>query len=96
MCLFSKEVSHIALYVCQVTSVVFDSLQSHGPTRLLFPWHSQGKMLEWVACPPPGDLLNPGVELQSLKFPALAGGFLPLATNCEAHISLGITLIISS
>ena len=27
-------------------------------------------------CPPPGDLPNPGIELASLKSPALAGGFL--------------------
>ena len=25
--------------------------------------------------PPPGDLSNPGIELKSLKSPALAGGF---------------------
>ena len=38
---------------------------------------------EWIAmswsglpCVPPGDLPNPGIELASLKSPALAGGFL--------------------
>ena len=28
------------------------------------------------ACPPPGDLPNPGIEPTSLMSPALAGGFL--------------------
>jgi len=25
----------------------------------------QARILEWVACPPPGDLLNPGIESPS-------------------------------
>ena len=33
---------------------------------------SQAKILEWVACPFPGDLPDPGIEPVS---PALAGGF---------------------
>ena len=28
-----------------------------------------------LPCPPPGDLRNPEIELASLKFPALIGGF---------------------
>ena len=28
-----------------------------------------------LPCPPPGDLPDPGIEVASLKFPALAGGF---------------------
>ena len=32
-------------------------------------------ILEWVAIPPPGDLPDPGIKPESLKFPALAGGF---------------------
>ena len=35
----------------------------------------QAKTLEWVACPPPGDLPKSGIELGSLNSPALAGGF---------------------
>jgi len=31
----------------------------------------QGRILEWVACPPPGDLPDPGIELTSLMSPAL-------------------------
>ena len=35
--------------------------------------------------PPPGDLLNPGMEHESLTTPALAGGFFPVSTTWEAH-----------
>ena len=36
-----------------------------SPARLLCPWDSRGKMLEWVAMPSSGeDLLNQGPELQ--------------------------------
>ena len=38
----------------------------------------QARILEWAACPPPGDLPDPGIEPESLSSPALAGG-LPLA-----------------
>ena len=35
----------------------------------------QARILEWVACLPPGDLPHPGIELASLMSPALADGF---------------------
>ena len=35
----------------------------------------QRRILEWVAFPPPGSLLHPGIEPVSLASPALAGGF---------------------
>ena len=38
--------------------------------------------------PPPGDLLNPGMEHESLTSPALAGGFFPVSTTWEAHDTL--------
>ena len=33
--------------------------------------------------PPPGDLLNPGMEHMSFKSPALAGGFFTTKTTWE-------------
>ena len=56
--------------VC-VCSVVSDSLWFYGlyTARLLFPWDSPGKNTG-VVCPPPGDLLDPGIEPMSP-----AGGF---------------------
>ena len=35
----------------------------------------QARIMEWDACPPPGDLLDPGIEHTSLMSPAFAGGF---------------------
>ena len=32
-------------------------------------------------CPPPGNLPDPGIEPESLTFPALAGGFLTTSTT---------------
>ena len=34
--------------------------------------------------PPPGDLSNPGIELESLTPPALAGGFFTTSATWEA------------
>ena len=38
-----------------------------------------------LPCPPPEDLSNPGTELTSLMFPALAGGFFTTRANWEAQ-----------
>ena len=37
--------------------------------------------------PSPGDLPNPGIELESLTSPALAGGFFTTSTTWEVLIS---------
>ena len=37
-----------------------------------------------LPCPPPGDLLDPGVEAASPVFPALAGGFFTASATWEA------------
>ena len=39
-----------------------------------------------LSCPSPGDLLNPGIELQFLMLPALAGGFFTTSATSEAMI----------
>ena len=39
----------------------------------------QARILEWVACPSPGDLPNPGIEPASPATPALQAGSLPLS-----------------
>ena len=38
-----------------------------------------------LPCPPPGDLLNPEIELASLLSPALAGGFFTTSSCWEAQ-----------
>ena len=41
----------------------------------------QARILEWVACPPPGDLLDPGIQPMSPVSSALAGGFLTISST---------------
>ena len=45
----------------------------------------QARILERVAGPPPGDLPDPGIEPESLMFPALAAGFFTTSVIWEAH-----------
>ena len=45
-----------------------------GPPRSSIHGTHQGRILEWVAIPPPGDLPNPGIKPRS---PALQVDFLP-------------------
>ena len=44
----------------------------------------QARILEWFACPPPGDFPNPGTKPVSLTSPALAGRFYTTSTTWEA------------
>ena len=38
-----------------------------------------------LPCPPPGDLLNPGIKPMSLMSPALAGGVFTTSITWEAQ-----------
>ena len=38
-----------------------------------------------LPCPPPGDLPNPGIKLESLTSPALAGRFFNTSATWKAH-----------
>ena len=49
----------------------------------------QARILEWVACPPPGDLPDPGIKSASLTFLALAGRFFTTSTTWEAQVTIG-------
>ena len=44
----------------------------------------QARILERVACPPPGDLPDPRIEPACLMSPALAGGFFTTGAAREA------------
>ena len=44
----------------------------------------QARILEWVTCPPPGDLPDLGIEAMSLVSPALAGRFFTTGATLEA------------
>ena len=53
------------------------------PTRLLWPWESPGKNWSRLPCPPPGGLLDPGIEPIPLMSPALAGRFFTTRATWE-------------
>ena len=48
----------------------------------------QAGILKWVAMPPPGDLLQPGMEPTSLKSPALASRVFTTSATWEAQLTL--------
>ena len=70
---------YICMQACKLScSVVFESLWPHGLqlTRLLCPWDFP--RLEYksgLPFPPPEDLLDPGIKLESPEPPALGGRF---------------------
>ena len=80
-----KVVQMKALCVCvskrahAITSAVSDSVTAWTVACLapLSMGFSSQEYWSGLPCPPPGDLPNPGIELTSLKSPALAGSFLP-------------------
>ena len=45
----------------------------------------QTRILEWLPCPPPGNLPNPGIKPPSLMSPALAGKFFTSSVTWEAQ-----------
>ena len=46
----------------------------------------QARKMEWVACPPPGDLSDPGIKPAPLMSLALAGGFFTACTSLSLNI----------
>ena len=44
----------------------------------------QARILEWVACPSPGDLPHPGTKAAPLMCLASAGGFFTISASWEA------------
>ena len=58
-----------ALYVCVSHSAMSDCLQPHilGPIRLLCPWNSPARILEWVAIRFSMDFSDPEIEPRSLS-----------------------------
>ena len=48
----------------------------------------QERILEWVACPSPGDLSDPGIKSMSLMSSALASGFCGRATARSNSLAL--------
>ena len=46
----------------------------------------QARVLEWVLCPSPGHLPDPGIDPVSLKSPAVAGGVFTASATWEAPL----------
>ena len=65
--------SHVRL--CDPVTVAFQGV--------LFMRFSRQEYWNGLLCPPPGDLPNSGIELESLTPPALAGRFLTTSTTWE-------------
>ena len=61
------------------------NLMDYGPPGSSVHGILQARIQEWLPCHPLGDLPDPGVELKSPVFPALAGFFTTITTR-EASI----------
>ena len=48
----------------------------------------QARIQEWLPCPPPGDLPDPGIESASLTSPALAGVVFTTSTTWEVSFDI--------
>ena len=51
-------------------------------------WILQARILEWVACPPPGDLYDWGTELAPFMSLTLVGGFFTTESPEKSHKTL--------
>ena len=63
------------------------TLWTLDPQAPLSMWIVQARIQEWVACPPPGNLPNPGIEPMSLTSLALAVGFFTTSATWEAQMN---------
>ena len=67
-------------YMCaesfQLSLTLCDPMQ---PTRVLYPWDSPARTLEWVAISSSRESFNTGIEPRPLTSPTLAASHLPLA-----------------
>ena len=52
----------------------------------LGPLGRPGSSVHGLPCPPPGDLPDPGIDLTSLTFLALAGKFFTTSTRCLCKV----------
>ena len=76
------------MHACQVTTVVSDSLRPYGLVALQAPLSmgfSRQEYWRGLPRPPPGDLLDLGIELDSLTCPALSGMFFTISDTWEAQ-----------
>ena len=80
MCAFMlSRFSHVQLFVTLWTAA------HQAPLSMDF---SRREYWSGFPCPPPGDLLNPGIEPPSLASPALADRFFTTSTTWEAPLKM--------
>ena len=82
-----KCVLNECVHVCQLASVVSDSVQPYGwqPPRLFCPWgFSRQEYWSGLPSPPLGDLPDPEIKPTSLMSPTLAGGFFTTNASWKA------------
>ena len=60
------------MLVAQSCPTLWDPIDCSPPGSSV---HGVLQAVEWLPCPPPGDLPNPGFKPVSPATPALAGGF---------------------
>ena len=98
--LFQYKWNHVC--ACEVASIVSDceTLWTVASQASLSMGFSRQEYWRGLPCPPPGDLLHPGIESMFLMFPALAGGFfitrvgiIRYATFWDWHFSLSIITV---
>ena len=65
---------------------LFTTLLTAACQALLSVGFSKQEYWSGLPCSPPGDLPNPGIEPESLAFPAFAGGFFTISTTREAQL----------
>ena len=80
---------HFPMFVCILghfsCAPLFATLWTIACQAPLSVEFSRQEYWSGLPCPPPGDLLNPEIEPESLMSPALANGFFTTSTTWEAH-----------
>ena len=76
----SAKLLQSCLTLCGPMDCSLPSSSVHGILR--------ARILEWVACPPPGHLPKPGIKPMFLTYPAFAGRFFTTSATWEhPHVS---------
>ena len=78
-CLLAKSLSCVQLFAT-LWPIIHRAPLSMGFSRQEY-W-------SWSSCPPPGDLLHPGIKPMSCTSPALADGLFTTSATWEAPLSL--------
>ena len=84
-CSLLSHFSHLRLFVTLWTAA------HQAPLSMGF---SRQEYWNGLPCPPPGDLPDPGIEVESPMSPTLAGRFFTTSATWEAHLQLSNSYLI--